>query len=102
MIYEIEKKFREKIKILLVDDDPYYRSKARSIIEIAGYTAVEAEDSKKALKLLENERYHIILLDQNMKDLNGKPADEAGFELGLRIKQIDQYCHIDIHLPHFR
>ena len=59
-------------QIMIVDDEPVARHLLRSVLFGAGYTQVdEAGGPAEALKALENEEYHLVLLDKNMPDMDG-------------------------------
>ncbi|MDD2301800.1 MAG: response regulator, partial [Eubacteriales bacterium] len=50
-------------RILLVDDDADFRWATGNILRTAGYDAMEAEDGRTALRLVEREIPDLILLD---------------------------------------
>jgi EAL domain-containing protein (putative c-di-GMP-specific phosphodiesterase class I)/CheY-like chemotaxis protein len=57
--------------ILLVDDDPVYRSVCASILESAGLATVEAESGARALALAAEHRFDAVLIDQVMPAMSG-------------------------------
>ena len=70
-------------KILLVDDDPDFRSAVRLILEKAGYDCVEAESSTEGLKLASSENPDLILLDVMMEDIS------SGFRFIKALREIE-------------
>ena len=60
-----------KIKILLVDDDPELSWILTETISDAGYSVFSAEDGKTAVEILKNDHPDLILLDIGMPDING-------------------------------
>ena len=58
-------------KILLVDDEPDIRFLTKRMLERQGYSVAEAEDGETALRMLQEERPDLVLLDVRMPGLNG-------------------------------
>lgn len=61
----------QKIKILLVEDDPFLLSMYSTKFEIEGFDVITADDGEKGLKAAEQEGADIILLDILMPNMNG-------------------------------
>lgn len=57
--------------ILIVDDSASLRQVVRIALSNAGYTVIEAEDGKDALKKLEATKTHLIISDVNMPVMDG-------------------------------
>jgi len=57
--------------ILVVDDDAMYTTMLRIILEAEGYTVTTIESGQRALEVLEQNEYDLILLDVMMPDLDG-------------------------------
>jgi two-component system OmpR family response regulator len=74
--------------ILVVDDDAMYTTMLRIILEAEGYTVTTIESGQRALEVLEQNEYDLILLDVMMPDLDGLflsvRSDVADKVLGLR------------------
>lgn len=61
----------DKIKILLVEDDPFLLSMYSTKFEIEGFTVLSADNGEDGLRLSTTERIDIILLDILMPKMNG-------------------------------
>lgn len=71
----------EKIKILLVDDDPDLVSAFEAILYSRGYNIVTANNKNEGLKKLEKEKPDLAILDVMMDD------DHDGFVMAREIKK---------------
>ncbi len=71
------RKLREKISILIVDDDKRIRDFLRYYMQEEGFTVYEAEDGPKALELARDIRPSIILLDAVIPGKDGYEVLEA-------------------------
>lgn len=58
-------------KILIVDDDPEFRSNLTEVLTGAGYRTESAASAKEAIGRCETERFDVILLDFMMPKMNG-------------------------------
>ncbi|HLT29843.1 MAG TPA: response regulator [Myxococcaceae bacterium] len=58
--------------VLLVDDDPDWRTWLRDHLEGLGYRVSEVSDGSAALEVLEEEAFELILLDLVMPGLSGE------------------------------
>lgn len=57
--------------ILIVDDSSSLRKAVQIALQGAGYDVVEAEDGKHALTKLDGRKYHLVISDVNMPNLDG-------------------------------
>jgi CheY-like chemotaxis protein len=57
--------------ILILDDEEVVRKVLRAMLESRGYRALEAPDGAEALRLLKEERPHLILVDLTMPGMSG-------------------------------
>lgn len=57
--------------ILVVDDSSSLRTAVRIALSGAGFDVVEAEDGKQALTKLDGRKYHLVISDVNMPNLDG-------------------------------
>jgi DNA-binding response OmpR family regulator len=62
---------KEKIKILLVEDDTFLLDMYSTKFELEGFAVLTAEDGKKGLELAKKENPDIILLDILMPKMDG-------------------------------
>lgn len=67
--------------LLLIDDEPRLRQLLARILQLEGYTILEAETAKAGLKILEREEVQVVLSDVKLPDKNG-------IELTAQIKQL--------------
>ena len=61
----------EKKKILFVDDDESQREIVNDMIESFGYLVETADSSEKALQILEQDKYPLIITDLKMPGVSG-------------------------------
>jgi DNA-binding NtrC family response regulator len=57
--------------ILVVDDEESVRRSLHQVLHREGYTVLVAEDAEKALELLDKQKVHVLISDQNMPGLSG-------------------------------
>jgi CheY-like chemotaxis protein len=57
--------------IMVVDDDPDFRSFLTDVLEQASYDVLQAEDGRQALDLMNNETPDLVLLDLMMPHVDG-------------------------------
>lgn len=62
---------RENVRILVVDDSPGIRDILSEFMTSEGYDVLTASDACAALKKIEEEPPHIVLLDIRMPDIDG-------------------------------
>ncbi|MBJ6799876.1 response regulator [Geomonas propionica] len=63
------------VKILIVDDEIFFRQVLRAVLEKIGFTVVgEAGDGAEALERYRALRPHIVIMDIYMPDMNGIDA----------------------------
>ena len=58
-------------KILIAEDNPVNRELLRELLEMRGHTVVEACDGEEALRVIEQTRPDLVLLDIGMPLLDG-------------------------------
>jgi len=60
------------MKVLVVDDFATMRRIVKNILKQIGFTnIIEAEDGKSALKMLQSEKFDLIMCDWNMPEMPG-------------------------------
>ena len=63
----------EKV-ILIVEDDPKNLKLFRDLLQVSGYTTLEATDGKQGVELAREERPDLILMDIQMPVMDGLEA----------------------------
>lgn len=71
----------EEKRILIIDDDPDLSGIIADMLEDHGYCTQWAGSSQQAFDMLEQQRFHVILLDINL-------PDGTGFELCHSLRQV--------------
>ncbi|WP_310605314.1 response regulator transcription factor [Anaerosporobacter sp.] len=62
----------EKKRILIIDDEERIREILRVYIEHSGYEVFEAANGKEALKILREQKIHLVILDLLLPDIQGE------------------------------
>ncbi len=62
---------RNKLRIMVVDDEPRYVWATQSILEARGYEVLTAQDGQTAIELATIEEPDLIVLDIKMPDMDG-------------------------------
>ena len=62
---------KEKITILVVDDEAMMRNLLQKILTRDGYQVLQAEDGKVALEILQQQDISIVVSDLKMPGMNG-------------------------------
>ena len=62
---------KEGTRILLVDDDPALLRASSRLFEKAGYEVLEAEEGALGLRLAQDHKPHLVLLDVTMPGMDG-------------------------------
>ena len=78
-----------KATILYVEDNADNRKLVRRVLEVEGYTVVEATNGIEALQRLESQPIDLTLMDINMPDMDG-------YTLTARIKAMPQFASLPI------
>ena len=61
----------QKPRVLAADDEPAYRTLVKQMLQMAGCRVDLAADGAEALRLVEDERYDLLLLDVMMPRIDG-------------------------------
>ncbi|MBF0370210.1 MAG: diguanylate cyclase [Magnetococcales bacterium] len=62
---------KSSARILVVDDSRSARNLIKSVLLAEGYTVLEADDGKEAVKVFKNENPDMVLMDANMPVVDG-------------------------------
>lgn len=76
------------IKVMLIDDDPGIHESLRDVVEEEGYDFCGALSGKEGLRLLDQERPDLLLLDVMMPGMNGFDVCRQMRDEGRRIPVI--------------
>jgi two-component system sensor histidine kinase/response regulator len=79
----------QRVKILVVDDQPENLLSAEAVLETLGETVVKAESGREALRHMLDNDFAVILLDVMMPDMDG-------FETASLIRQRERSRHTPI------
>jgi CheY-like chemotaxis protein len=71
------------MRVLLVDDDPFFRSTLRRLLQREGFLVIEAEDGREAYPIVQQVECNIKLL---LTDINMPRMD--GLELARLAKRV--------------
>jgi two-component system cell cycle response regulator DivK len=75
--------------ILYVEDNPDNRMLVRRILQVEGYTVIEAFNAGQALEIVQQQVPDLILMDINMPDIDG-------YTLTSRLKMIPTLYNVPI------
>ena len=67
--------------VLLIDDDPDFRQKAKQSLQDAGYAVTEAEGENQAYELARNKKFDIAIVDLILEN------SDSGFSMSHRFKK---------------
>ena len=80
---------RQSLRILLVEDSPFFLNIERSYLEAAGYQVTTAQNGKDALEKLDVQSFDVVVTDIDMPLING-------YELTRRIRANDKWKHLPV------
>jgi len=80
---------KQKIKILIVDDDPNLKKTLADILRVKGYEPTVAADGAEAVAGAEHEKFSLALIDLNLPDM-------PGLDVMARIKEISPLTEVII------
>lgn len=75
--------------VLVVDDVRIIRNMVKVNLELEGYRVIEAENGEEALKMIEEQKPNLVLLDVIMPFLDG-------FQVLEKIRQDNKTCSIPV------
>jgi two-component system, chemotaxis family, sensor kinase CheA len=88
-VVEPAKQLRGPIKILLVEDTPFFQKLEKDYLENAGYDVTVADNGKIALQILQKSKFDLIVSDINMPEVDG-------LELVRRIRADSELCNLPV------
>ena len=59
-------------KVLVVDDEHYMAESLKTLLTHQGYRTATAASGDEAKKMLDKERFDLVLLDASLSDMNGQ------------------------------
>jgi len=62
---------REKIKVLLVDDEDHFRKPLARQLQVRGFEVFDVSDGESALEVVRTESPSVVVLDQKMPKMSG-------------------------------
>jgi len=88
--------------ILLVEDEPCFRALTRELLEMLGYTVLEAEDVADALRIAERHAgtIHLLITDVVMPRMNGRTLATAIQDFRPHIKVLYMSGYTDNVIMH--
>ena len=78
-----------KATILYVEDNADNRKLVRRVLEVEGYSVIEATNGVEAMDCLQTRSIDLALMDINMPDMDG-------YTLTSKIKAMPQFAHLPI------
>ena len=70
--------------ILVIDDNPINREILRNILELKGFSIVEAKNGKEAIEILGSEKFSLIIIDLIMPGMSGFETTEKIRAMGIK------------------
>jgi len=67
--------------VLLIDDDPDFRQKAKQTLQDAGYSVTEAEGENQAYEIVRHKKFDIAIADLTLEN------SDSGFSLSHHFKR---------------
>ena len=80
-------KLKYKYRILIADVDDEILSALKTLLEQEGYAVETAKRAIDAFEKIQNDKYHIVIIDMDMPDMNG-------IELLKEIKSYDALTQV--------
>jgi two-component system cell cycle response regulator DivK len=84
--------------ILVIEDDPVTLQFYKYIFEFAGIELIVSEDGDNILKILDEQKVNLIIMDINLKNTSIKGKRTDGVEFSKIIKENDKTSEIPVVL----
>ncbi len=81
---------RSRIRVLVVDDEPFIRESLTMFLEKKDFQAASAESAEKALTLLSETSYNLVIVDMGLPGMDGDA-------MVLQALEIHPDMHVFIH-----
>lgn len=62
---------RQEISVLIAEDSALLRNVLKDMLDLLGFNVTEAENGREALELFRTKRFHIVITDWLMPEMNG-------------------------------
>lgn len=62
---------RQQFSVLIAEDSNLLRNVLKDMLVALGFSVAEAENGKEALELFRTQRFHIVITDWLMPEMNG-------------------------------
>jgi DNA-binding NtrC family response regulator len=94
----------DRIRLLIVDDEPIVVKRLRQIFEKVGYQVAVFTQGRPALEDLHNNAYDIVVTDLRMEDVDGMKILEAarGKNPGIKVIIITAFAEMETAREAFR
>lgn len=79
------------LRVLVVDDSPINQRLVRAVLESRGHTLALAANGHEALAALDREAFHVILMDVQMREMDGLQATAE-----IRAREASTGAHVPI------
>jgi len=82
----------EKLKILIIEDDPDFIEATKLILEQKNYQVLSAYDPSDGMKIAKKENPNVIILDV----MFGEKSKDDGFDFAYKLRQDKKLAYIPI------
>lgn len=88
---------KSKLEILVIDDEQVVLDMLKNLLETAGYGVLLAKDGKTAVRLLEQRKPPVAIVDKNLPDISGLDliAAQKKKHPNIRFIMITAYSSLD-------
>ena len=83
---------RSVVRVLVVEDDPDVRRVMEDTFEEAGYEVEATEDLETGLKLIQSQKFDIIVADGRLKDGTGVEIADSAWEKDIPTLIVTAYA----------
>ena len=83
------------IQVLVIDDEPSIRESLSEFLEIYGFKVTEAESGEDGLKILEQKKHNIAIVDLRLPGISGEAMILEAFKKNSNMKFLIHTGSID-------